>query len=90
MGDINRADHIYGESTPIIKGKMSINKPTVHLKLINAFTSSNIRETEKPAPLHGPFLRKLLDILTHSDRKNQFPLIKITDIKRSNIIHQIT
>ena len=65
MDDINRPENIYEEATQIIQGKMRRKKPTVHLKKSkNAFTSSNIRETQKPTSIHGHFLHKWFDILT--------------------------
>ena len=60
------------------RNKQCIQKPKKN------FTSSNIIETQKPTSRHGKFKPKW------QDRRNQFPPGKVTDIKRSNIIHQST
>ena len=34
VNDINRSEHINGEATPILQGKMRRKKPTVHSKIV--------------------------------------------------------
>ena len=63
---IDRAEHINKEAKPTLYGKMRRKKPTVQSKIEkNTFTSSNIRETKNPTSIHGHFLCKWFDILTH-------------------------
>ena len=90
MDDTNRADHIYGEVTSIIQGKMSKMKPTARSNWENTFTYSNNRETKKHTSLHGflkPYMVWYYYTLWY---KNLFPLGKITDTKKRKIIHQRT
>ena len=56
MDEINISEHIYGEETPIIQGTMGRKKPKVDSKIEKYFTSSNIRETQKPTSINGHFL----------------------------------
>ena len=63
---INRADHIYGEATLIIQGKISRKKPTAHSKTEKFSLPLPISETHKNLHLYmSIFSRKLFDILTH-------------------------
>ena len=56
VDEMNISDNIYGEKTPILQGKMRINKPTVHTKIEKIPLPIPISERQKYLHLYMEFV----------------------------------
>ena len=64
VDDINRSEHIYGEATTILQGKLRRRKPTVHSKTEKNNLPLPMSERHKTYIYTWTFLRKWFNIHT--------------------------
>ena len=89
VGDINRAQHIYGEATPVLHGKIRRKKQTVYSKIVTFPYLFQYQRDTKPTSIQGHFYVNGL-IFIHSRTGKTIYLGKITEIKSNNIVFQST
>ena len=76
VDDINISEDIYGESAPIIQGKIKMKKSTVHSNIKKFIYLFQYQRYTKTYIYAWTFLRKWFNITTQEDNKNQFLLVK--------------